>query len=141
MSQNKRRKTDEQRLREIRIGGTRGTRLRNLRCKNKYTQTDLGNVLGYSFQQIQKYEKGDNGMMGFVAGVLANFLKVDINYFSQGFNFDNYTSNLKYEDRFPEVNRCNQVRNEKLYPNPNSYGELSDHMNVFPNNEILKIGQ
>jgi hypothetical protein len=80
-------------------------------------------------------------MMGFVAGVLANFLKVDINYFSQGFNFDNYTSNLKYEDRFPEVNRCNQVRNEKLYPNPNSYGELSDHLNVFPNNEILKIGQ
>jgi hypothetical protein len=80
-------------------------------------------------------------MTGFVAGVLANFLKVNINYFAEGFNFDNYTSNLKYEDRFPEVNRCNQVRNEKLYPNPNSYGELSDHMNVFPSNEILKIGQ
>ena len=141
MSQNKRRKTDEQRLRETRFNKHCGTRLRNLRCKNKYTQTDLGNVLGYSFQQIQKYEKGDNVMTGFVAGVLANFLKVNINYFAEGFNFDNYTSNLKYEDRFPEVNRCNQVRNEKLYPNPNSYGELSDHMNVFPNNEILKIGQ
>jgi transcriptional regulator with XRE-family HTH domain len=141
MSQNKRRKTDEQRSREIRFNKHCGTRLRNLRCKNKYTQTDLGNVLGYSFQQIQKYEKGDNVMTGFVAGVLANFLKVNINYFAEGFNFDNYTSNLKYEDRFPEVNRCNQVRNEKLYPNPNSYGELSDHMNVFPSNEILKIGQ
>ena len=141
MSQNKKRKTDEQRSREKRFNKHCGTRLRNLRCKNKYTQTDLGNVLGYSFQQIQKYEKGDNVMTGFVAGVLANFLKVNINYFAEGFNFDNYTSNLKYEDRFPEVNRCNQVRNEKLYPNPNSYGELSDHMNVFPNNEILKIGQ
>ena len=140
MSQNKRKKTEEQTIRQKRFNVHCGTRLRNLRCQNKYTQTDLGNVLNYSFQQIQKYEKGDNGMMGFVAGVLANFLKVDINYFSQGFNFETWTSNLKYEDRFPEINRCNQVRNEKLYPNPNSYGELSDHMNVFPN-ETLKIGQ
>ena len=141
MSQNKRKKTEEQTINQRRFNVHCGTRLRNLRCQNKYTQTDLGKVLNYSFQQIQKYEKGDNGMMGFVAGVLANFLKVDINYFAEGFNFDNYTSNLKYEDRFPEVNRCNQVRNEKLYPNPNSYGKLSDHMNVFPSNEILKIGQ
>jgi transcriptional regulator with XRE-family HTH domain len=140
MSQNKRKKTEEQRLREIRFNKHCGTRLRNLRVKKGYTQTDLGNVLNYSFQQIQKYERGDNGMMGFVAGVLANFLKEDINYFSQGFDFEKWTSNLKYEDRFPETNRCNQVRNEKLYPNPNSYGELSDHMNVFPN-DTLKIGQ
>ena len=141
MSQNKRKKTEEQRLREIRFNKHCGTRLRNLRVKEGYTQTDLGNVLNYSFQQIQKYEKGDNVMSGYVMGVLANYMNVNISYFSEGFNFNNFTSNLKYEDRFPEVNRCNQVRNEKLYPNPNSYGELSDHMNVFPNNEILKIGQ
>ena len=141
MSQNKRKKTKEQRLREIRFNKHCGTRLRNLRVKKGYTQTDLGNVLNYSFQQIQKYENGGNGMMGFVGCVLANFLKVDINYFSEGFNFNNFTSNLKYEDRFPEVNRCNQVRNEKLYPNPNSYGELSDHVNVLSNEEMLKIGQ
>ena len=115
----------EQRDKEIRFNKHCGIRLRNLRCKNGYTQTDLANVLGYSFQQVQKYEKGGNGMSGFVVGVLTNFLKVNINYFSEGFNFDNYTSNLKYEDRFPEIHRCNQVRNEKLYPNPSSY-EISD---------------
>lgn len=140
MSQNKRKKTEEQTIRQRRFNVHCGTRLRNLRCQNKYTQTDLGNVLNYSFQQIQKYEKGDNVMSGYVMGVLANYMNVNISYFSEGFNFNNFTSNLKYEDRFPEVNRCNQVRNEKLYPNPNSYGELSDHMNVFPN-ETLKIGQ
>ena len=140
MSQNKRKKTEEQTINQRRFNIHCGTRLRNLRCKNKYTQTDLGNVLNYSFQQIQKYEKGDNVMSGYVMGVLANYMNVNISYFSEGFNFNNFTSNLKYEDRFPEVNRCNQVRNEKLYPNPNSYGELSDHMNVFPN-ETLKIGQ
>ena len=141
MSQNKRKKTEEQTINQRRFNVHCGTRLRNLRCQNKYTQTDLGKVLNYSFQQIQKYEKGDNVMSGYVMGVLANYMNVNISYFSEGFNFNNFTSNLKYEDRFPEVNRCNQVRNEKLYPNPNSYGELSDHMNVFPNNEILKIGQ
>lgn len=140
MSQNKRKKTEEQTIRQRRFNIHCGTRLRNLRCQNKYTQTDLGKVLNYSFQQIQKYEKGDNVMSGYVMGVLANYMNVNISYFSEGFNFNNFTSNLKYEDRFPEVNRCNQVRNEKLYPNPNSYGELSDHMNVFPN-ETLKIGQ
>jgi transcriptional regulator with XRE-family HTH domain len=140
MSQNKRKKTEEQTIRQRRFNVHCGTRLRNLRCQNKYTQTDLGNVLNYSFQQIQKYEKGDNVMSGYVMGVLANYMNVNISYFSEGFNFNNFTSNLKYEDRFPEVNRCNQVRNEKLYPNPNSYGELSDHTNVF-SNETLKIGQ
>jgi transcriptional regulator with XRE-family HTH domain len=140
MSQIKRKKTEEQTIRQRRFNVHCGTRLRNLRCQNKYTQTDLGNVLNYSFQQIQKYEKGDNVMSGYVMGVLANYMNVNISYFSEGFNFNNFTSNLKYEDRFPEVNRCNQVRNEKLYPNPNSYGELSDHMNVFPN-DTLKIGQ
>jgi transcriptional regulator with XRE-family HTH domain len=140
MSQNKRKKTEEQTINQRRFNVHCGTRLRNLRCQNKYTQTDLGKILNYSFQQIQKYEKGDNVMSGYVMGVLANYMNVNISYFSEGFNFNNFTSNLKYEDRFPEVNRCNQVRNEKLYPNPNSYGELSDHMNVFPN-ETLKIGQ
>ena len=140
MSQNKRKKTEEQTINQRRFNVHCGTRLRNLRCQNKYTQTDLGKVLNYSFQQIQKYEKGDNVMSGYVMGVLANYMNVNISYFSEGFNFNNFTSNLKYEERFPEVNRCNQVRNEKLYPNPNSYGELSDHMNVFPN-ETLKIGQ
>ena len=140
MSQIKRKKTEEQTIRQRRFNIHCGTRLRNLRCQNKYTQTDLGNVLNYSFQQIQKYEKGDNVMSGYVMGVLANYMNVNISYFSEGFNFNNFTSNLKYEDRFPEVNRCNQVRNEKLYPNPNSYGELSDHTNVF-SNETLKIGQ
>jgi len=140
MSQNKRKKTEEQTINQRRFNVHCGTRLRNLRCQGKYPQTDLGEILNYSFQQKQKYEKGDNVMSGYVMGVLANYMNVNISYFSEGFNFNNFTSNLKYEDRFPEVNRCNQVRNEKLYPNPNSYGELSDHMNVFPN-ETLKIGQ
>lgn len=35
-------------------------RLRALRLQRGWSQADLGNVLGVSFQQVQKYERGSN---------------------------------------------------------------------------------
>ena len=43
---------------DIRVGST----VRLLRCSQKISQKRLGEHLGVSFQQIQKYEKGDNRM-------------------------------------------------------------------------------
>ena len=37
-----------------------GMRLRQARIRLSLTQTDLGKAAGISFQQIQKYERGDN---------------------------------------------------------------------------------
>ena len=37
-----------------------GSRVRSLRIQLKMSQTDLGDSLGITFQQIQKYEKGKN---------------------------------------------------------------------------------
>jgi DNA-binding XRE family transcriptional regulator len=37
-----------------------GTRLKKLRLKSGLTQTELGEKIGISFQQIQKYENGLN---------------------------------------------------------------------------------
>lgn len=37
-----------------------GLNLKNIRKKYKLTQTDVGNILGVSFQQIQKFENGSN---------------------------------------------------------------------------------
>jgi transcriptional regulator with XRE-family HTH domain len=37
-----------------------GLNLKNLRKKIQLTQSELGNLLGVSFQQVQKYEKGIN---------------------------------------------------------------------------------
>ena len=135
-------KTPEDRKKEIRFNTHVGTRLRNIRCKNGYSQTNLADELKVTFQQVQKYENGKNGLSCEKALKLARLFKVSVEYFAEGFNFDNYTSNLKYEDRFPEINRCNQVRNEKLYPNPNSFDGLSEQMNdAFLIEETLKIGQ
>lgn len=46
--------------REIVIDGAVGQRLRNLRLINKLSQTQLGEAINVSFQQIQKYERGTN---------------------------------------------------------------------------------
>ena len=50
------------------------------------TQTKVGKVLNYSFQQIQKYEKGTNAVSSLGLLRLANFLKVPITYFYEGYS-------------------------------------------------------
>ena len=117
-----------------------GKKIRNRRLQLKKTQTWLANKIQKTFQQVQKYEKGTNGCSSIRLMEIANALKVPTCYFFDGFNINNYTSNLKYEDRFPEINRCNQVRNERLYPNPNSYGVMTDHLNL-PTMLAVKTGQ
>ncbi len=117
-----------------------GIRLRNLRVKNKYTQTRISKVLGCSFQQIQKYERGMNGLSSFLLGKLAVFFNVSLEHFYEDYDFKNHTSTLGYENMYPEINRGNQVRNENLYPNPNSYKELSDPVSELISSN-LKIEQ
>jgi transcriptional regulator with XRE-family HTH domain len=115
-----------------------GTKLRNIRLKKQLNQSKVASEINVTFQQIQKYEKGANGLSAFLMGSLAHFFDVQVSYFTEGFNFENFTSHLKYEDKFPEINRCNQVRNEKLYPNPNSYNDISDS---YIEEEIKSIEQ
>ena len=47
---------------EINFNTIVGKNIKYLRKQRKITQTELGCVLGISFQQIQKYEKGTNGL-------------------------------------------------------------------------------
>ena len=53
------------------------------------TQTKVAKAINVTFQQIQKYEKGINGVSSVRLLQLANYLKVPINYF-----FDNYPEYL-----------------------------------------------
>ncbi len=39
-----------------------GRNIKYLRKQNKFTQTDIGRAIGVSFQQVQKYENGINGL-------------------------------------------------------------------------------
>ena len=107
-----------------------GKKLRNKRVQLKKTQTDVAKSTNKTFQQVQKYEKGVNGMSGFVLGQVARYLKVPVTYFYEGYDYETFTSQLTYKDNEPEIHVNNQLRNEKHYPNPNSYGEITDHLNL-----------
>ena len=107
-----------------------GKKLRNRRVQLKKTQTDVAKSTNKTFQQVQKYEKGVNGMSGFVLGQVARYLKVPVTYFYEGYDYETFTSQLTYKDNEPEIHVNNQHRNEKHYPNPNSYGEITDHLNL-----------
>ena len=47
---------------ENRVNRIVGLNIRNQRIKHRWTQTQLAEKLGITFQQIGKYEKGQNGL-------------------------------------------------------------------------------
>ncbi|MDR2646182.1 MAG: helix-turn-helix domain-containing protein [Holosporaceae bacterium] len=49
------------------------------------SQEKLGNYLGVTFQQIQKYEKGTNRISAGTLFNIANILNIDVNYFYKGY--------------------------------------------------------
>ena len=55
-----------------------GQRIRNLRIKKSVSQKDLGNLLGVTFQQIQKYETGKNTIAISKLIRIANFFNISI---------------------------------------------------------------
>ncbi|WLA75039.1 helix-turn-helix transcriptional regulator [Bradyrhizobium diazoefficiens] len=58
-----------------------GQRLRTRRMELKISQAELGDALGVSFQQIQKYEKGVNRVGAARLAQIAEALKTSIEYF------------------------------------------------------------
>lgn len=58
-----------------------GERLRQLRIQRGLSQENLGKMVGLSFQQIQKYEKGVNGLSVGMLQLCATSLGVTIHYF------------------------------------------------------------
>jgi transcriptional regulator with XRE-family HTH domain len=63
------------------VDGHIGKRLRELRITRRIPQSDLGKVLGITFQQIQKFERGDNRIAASQLFRLATHLGVSVDYF------------------------------------------------------------
>tara|TARA_Y100000590_G_C15217891_1_gene825076 strand:- start:27 stop:401 length:375 start_codon:yes stop_codon:yes gene_type:complete len=64
-----------------------GSKLRMRRLALGLTQTKVAQAINVTFQQIQKYEKGTNGISSLRIMQLASFLKVPVVYF-----FEDYPS-------------------------------------------------
>ena len=63
-----------------------GSKLRMRRLALGLTQTKVAQAINVTFQQIQKYEKGTNGISSLRIMQLANFLKVPVVYFYEGYS-------------------------------------------------------
>jgi len=65
-----------------------GNRLRVRRGILGISQEKLGKLLGITFQQVQKYEKGVNRIGASRLFEISKFLKVSVDYFFDGFGKD-----------------------------------------------------
>ena len=70
-----------------------GSKLKLRRLALGLTQTKVAKAINVTFQQIQKYEKGTNGVSSIRLLQISNYLKVPINYFFEGFN--EYLNNIE----------------------------------------------
>lgn len=57
---------------------TVGQNVRTLRVQRKLSQEKLGEALGVTFQQVQKYEKGSNRISSSKLSQIAKFFQVDV---------------------------------------------------------------
>ena len=78
---------------EVNFNKHLGDKLKIRRLSLGLTQTKVANAINVTFQQIQKYEKGTNGVSSIRLLQLSNYLKVPINYFFEGFS--EYMINLE----------------------------------------------
>ena len=61
-----------------------GARVRMRRMMLETSQTSLGEALGITFQQIQKYEKGTNRIGASRLQLIAHILQVPVSFFFEG---------------------------------------------------------
>ena len=79
---------------EVNFNKHLGNKLKLRRLALGLTQTKVAKAINVTFQQIQKYEKGTNGVNSIRLLQLSNYLKVPINYF-----FEDYSEYLINIDR------------------------------------------
>jgi len=70
-----------------------GNKLKLRRLSLGLTQTKVAKAINVTFQQIQKYENGKNGVSSIRLLQLSNYLKVPINYFFE--DYSEYLINIE----------------------------------------------
>ena len=70
-----------------------GGKLKLRRLALGLTQTKVAKAINVTFQQIQKYEKGTNGVSSIRLLQISNYLKVPINYFFE--DYSEYLINIE----------------------------------------------
>ena len=100
------------------IDATIGKQLREFRLRNKLSQRELGETMGVTFQQIQKYESGRNKVSLKVVRKLCSHYNVSPLHFFEGFEKDLLQDfNLQDQDELERLLRMNQKIKSALLRN------------------------
>jgi transcriptional regulator with XRE-family HTH domain len=75
-----------------------GKKIRLRRVELKISQAELGDKLGVSFQQVQKYEKGVNRVGASRLQAIATALDVPVTFFYEGDGADREVESLLFLD-------------------------------------------
>ena len=114
-----------------------GSKLRIRRLALGLTQTKVAKAINVTFQQIQKYEKGTNGVSSIRLLQLSNYLKVPINYFFE--DFSDYLINVEKSKESPTTVNYNFL--VKLYSELNNDQKIKFNKNLQSINlNISKTG-
>ena len=113
-----------------------GNKLKLRRLALGLTQTKVAKAINVTFQQIQKYEKGTNGVSSIRLLQLANYLKVPINYFFE--DFSEYAINAdKIKENHMTVNYNFLI---KLYSELTEDQQIKFSKNLNINSPVSKVG-
>jgi len=98
-----------------------GKKLRMRRLSLGLTQTKVAQAINVTFQQIQKYEKGTNGVSSSRLIQLSQFLKVPITYFYEDFkdykeirDTDSSDEDLNYSFLSKTFSALSRTQKEKI---------------------------
>ena len=110
-----------------------GSKLKLRRLALGLTQTKVAKAINVTFQQIQKYEKGTNGVSSIRLLQLSNYLKVPINYFYE--DFSEYLTNIENLKDVPVAVNYNFLI--KLYSELNNDQRLKFNKNLQSYNTVV----
>ena len=111
-----------------------GSKLKLRRLALGLTQTKVAKAINVTFQQIQKYEKGTNGVSSIRLLQLSNYLKVPINYFFE--DFSEYLINIERSKEGHQSVNYNFLT--KLYYELNSEQKTKFIRNLQLTNTVVK---
>lgn len=81
-----------------------GARIKHRRIVLSMSQSDLGNAVGVTFQQVQKYERGMNRVGGSRLAQVATVLNCPVSYFFEG--VENTSADGTVEEAIPQLDRA-----------------------------------
>jgi transcriptional regulator with XRE-family HTH domain len=118
-----------------------GNKLKLRRLALGLTQTKVAKAINVTFQQIQKYEKGTNGVSSIRLLQLSNYLKVPIDYF-----FEDFSEYLINKERSKEghvnvnynflIKLCSELNSEQKL----KFLKIVQSSNIETSADISKVG-